>query len=1349
MDNALSHGMVSCGIVSGVVDEVEWLDMRGCFWVGVLATWLSSGTSVAVADRVLDKPAFAAEPSELLALGKAAPPGDWPVVVLRDQHDVSYDDKGRATVRWRTVFVVRTRVGIEGWGTVPAEWRPFYQHKPVVRARVIDPSGEVAEIDPALVGDAPATQVGTFVFSDRRRLEAPLPRLQIGAVVEQEIVTIDREPMLAAGTVDTTPIGGDVPTLSTVIAYSAPAARNVHHVARRMPAGVHPRHQIASGRESWVYQLGALPPRPPLEPDVPGDVVVQPYVGVGTAASWMAVARGYRAVLDERIAGGPVELPAELPRIASIDTVQAIAAWIRRRVRYTGIELGQASIVPWPPAETVRRGFGDCKDLAVLQVALLRKAGIRADVVLLDAGPGQDIDPDLPGMGGFDHAIVRARLDGRDVWIDPTEEMMRAGQLPPRDAGRRALVIAADTRGLSVTPTARSGDNTIREVRTFIVAESGRSQAIEVTSATGAFESTFRWWFRISRADEVHKSFAEYVERSYNGALDRVTPSDAEDLTTPFEATVAVKDSRIVYTDPWHIDVHLRPGIALGRVPATLTDSAAAPRTQDYAWPIPHTYEVENRIVVPHGFQLPTASDRVRSLGPVTLTERRRVDGQTVIVAFRFETGRLRLTARELAALQDALFSIREEEVHFTIEQTALELGHAGKLREAVAECERLIALHPGEAAHHAQLAMVLLGAGAGEAARRAARKAVELGPTEPEPLSVLGWTLSHDTLGRLFTHDWDREGAIASYRKARMLDPGHRGILNGLADALARDRVGRALETGSDPRAAIEVMRAAYAVQRSDDHALKLASLLVWTGELAEGEQIARTATQSEPRDRLIVLAVAAASGARAAIRVAGELRSGPGRTQLIEQAAWHVLYKQRYDVAREMFAESGTAQSAEFTAMLDKLASHTQVKPGTGDPRSAVIEVLEALVDRARKTAVFWDARLERGARGWLARLVPAQMPGGGQLRYREDVVRSAAIQIDGSAGVWRATVDVMGQRAQVYLALDRGSVKLVGTSTLMSAVGRYVLATLGEPGGEARGRRLLDWLRAEVDQASEVDEPTFKRVWGSGLPSSREAIALAAAVLAGGTDADRSMAVALRCPSAPPAAPFACHEVLAEGAVVRERWSDALPHVEAMVRLQPDSAARLERRHTWLLGRMGRLDEADKRIDAQFARDPVSREALGARLAAAQAAGQMTQAVERADALAKHPDATSTDLNSVAWLRLGANDDLQAALELARKAVQAAPKASAFVNTLAAIEAELGDLDRAVHDNWKVMEMDGTVEPLDSDWYVAGRIYEQLGLTADATAAYNRIAKSTGAGVTSYSLAQNRLAALRPAH
>jgi len=140
--------------------------MLGRSWVGAFAILAWFGAVASAAPRsALDKPAFSATPAELLAAGKAAAAGDWPVVILRDEVDTSYDEASRATVRWRWVFVVRTQAGVDEWGTLRSQWRPFYQDKPRVRARVIDPGGGVAELDPALVTDAAASAAASNVLA--------------------------------------------------------------------------------------------------------------------------------------------------------------------------------------------------------------------------------------------------------------------------------------------------------------------------------------------------------------------------------------------------------------------------------------------------------------------------------------------------------------------------------------------------------------------------------------------------------------------------------------------------------------------------------------------------------------------------------------------------------------------------------------------------------------------------------------------------------------------------------------------------------------------------------------------------------------------------------------------------------------------------------------------------------------------------------------------------------------------------------------------------------------------------------------------------------------------------------
>ncbi|HEX7839066.1 MAG TPA: DUF3857 domain-containing protein [Kofleriaceae bacterium] len=1341
--------------------------MWGRFWVGMfvvssVASGWASGTSLAApptapkatADRALDKPAFTAAPGELLALGKAAPTGDWSMVVLRAQRDVSYDDQGRATVRARRVYVVQAGAGgdddDDDDDAIHAEWHPSYQDKPVIRARVITPEGKAVELDPARITELPGSQRAANAAGDRRYLQAPLPPAKPGAVVEQEIVTTDREPP-PAGTADTTPIGSGVPTSSTVISYSAPVAARIHHVERKLPAGARVRHQVANGREVWIHEIPALPARFDQEFDAPADVVQSPYVGVGTGASWEAVARAYRKLLDRRIAEGPFDLPAELGHDASVETVHAIVAWVHHHVHGSGAGFGDAARIPLSPAETVKQAAGDDGDRATLVVALLRQAGIRAEVALLASRFGQKPDPDLPGLGGFDRAIVRAQIGGRELWIDPAQDLARPGQLPEHEQGQRVLVIAEDTKALAMTPAAASADNLVREVRTFVAAEHGPSQLTQVVRYTGVFEAEARDQARVLRTGARKRVLGRQAEAQFGGTLDQVASSDPEDLTRPYEVTTTVKDAHRVITEFEQIDLYLSPQDALEHLPWIVTRKPDKPRTSDFAWPRPHVYEIENRIAVPPGFTPPAAApDRVRRLGTATLTEHQQVDGQTLIVGFRLDTGKVRLTPAELAALQAALQELHDETVHVRIDHTAFALGNAGKPREAIAEGERLIALHPAEALHHSQLATVLLRAGAGEAARREARKAVAMAPADAGALVVLGWVLSFDTLGRAYTYNWDRAGAIAALEKARKLDPKRLGAAVSLAHVLERDPSGRLYEN-ADLSGAAEAWRAALELDKTDEHALALARVLVWSGDFAGAEKVARTAKDSEERDKWIVTAIACSGGAQAAIQAAGGLRSGASRNQLLTGAGWTMLLLQRYDLARELLSESGILASAPaaVATMMNKLKKHPDLQLRAADPRSTVLDLFAAVIDPQHKTPAFWDAELESEFRSTNRWFLPAPLRTSAS-RWFGDILQSMLdIAVEGDAGVWRATVEADHKKIQLYLVLDRGVVKLVGATDALAGVGRYILRG-GDAKADARARTLLDWIHADNDKATWSNVVLFKRLWGPGVPSTRDAIRLAAAHLAGETDPDRVIAVAAPCASTLPDAELACHKALFLAYRARGRWPEAVAQSEAILALEPSSAAARVQIHAWALARAGRFEDADRALDEVLAKDPDHHGARLARFEIAALRGSPADVVQRGDALLNHPAATAWNFNYVAWYRLGMGGDLAPALEIARKGVDKAPRDSGGVNTLAAIEAEMGDLDRAIRDNWKAMGLHSSVEPDDGDWYVVGRIDEQLGLAKDAAAAYKRVTRPRVDQLLSvYTLAQRRLAALAAAH
>lgn len=1302
------------------------------------------------AGSALDKPAFTATPAELLAAAKSPSPGDWPVRILRDDTEISFDERGRATRTWRMVFVIQTQAGVDDWGTLSTAWSPFYQDKPVVRARVISPKGTVAELDGSLVSDAPLVATSATVFSDRRALHVPLPRFEIGSVIEEEMITKDREPILAAGSVETVWLGAGVPTAATRVVLSAPSGLKARQVAKGLPAGAKPRHEVKGGRETWTYELGALAARDDVEPSVPSDTSVMPYVGITTAPSWGAVARSYLAVVEKRLADGPVTLPAELPRTPTIESVRTIVAWLHRNIRYTGIEFGDASNVPWPPAETIKRGFGDCKDKATLLVALLKQAGIRAELALLQTGPGTDIDAALAGIDGFDHAIVHARVGATDVWIDATEDLVIVGELPPRDQGRRALLIASETTALTTTP--RATNTLMREVRTFDLSEAGAAKVTEIATATGAFDAENRSWVRDERAENVRKHLGSYVEAEYKAkALASYTTTAPEDLSKPFTWTLVVTESSRAFTSRDRIDVHLFPADTFDRVPKLLVSEpdAKKPRKAPYEWFTPHVYEIENRLVLPPGFAAPTVPpDRTRTLGTAKLIETHKLDGRTLVYRYRFETGKQRLTAAELTALQKAMTTAAEEEVHIVIEHTAWALAERGKPREAIAEVQRVIALHPKEAIHHTDMAAVLLKAGAGQAARRAARKAVELEPKNADALAVLAWVLRHDTLGREFGFDHDRAGALAAYEKARALDPKHVGAAQDHAQLLERDPDDLPIGAERDLSKAIEARRAAVALEDSTDNKIALARVLLRAGKAEEAATLAKTLPAADIRDSLLIASTAAASGAPAAIGLASAMRSGAARTALLDSAAAVLLVVRRYDAARALFAETGSARAGTAQGMMvQRVKKHTEKFVVGKDPAKAALDVMLAMIVPDYKSQAVTDEKSVKRLKSSKLRqtLAPIAKLGDG---FLNDLVRSSIdTRVEGSgAGPWRVEGEVFAFKYHVYVALEGNAAKVVGSPEDFPRLGRFVLARLAAKDVEG-ARRLLDWFAADLQasQAGATLKTRFAQLWGQGLARDASAAALAAAYIAG--DDPAGIPALTKCATTAKDAKPICETGLVISHYNAKDWRELEKAAATWYASDTTNALALEMQCE-ALAFQRKFDEARKLAADHLVRYPNDRSAKHAQIEIAVLAGDVEAAVKLMEAYVSDPGVTGLERNNAAWYYVVLGKGLPRALELARLAVQQEQdKQGRVLNTLATIEAEIGDVGPAKTDEWRSMEVDGVEVPENDDWYVIGRILEQLGLRDDAVAAYKRIKPPSRPQIfgSGWDLAQRRLKVL----
>jgi transglutaminase-like putative cysteine protease len=891
---------------------------------------------------------FSADP---LAMAQAASrftgQEDEPVVVLLSDQRYSLDTAGRETYTQRLVYRIITAAADTSWSTVERNWSPWHQARPEVRARVITPDGVAHALDPTILTESGEVPDGPDMFGDGRVLRGPLPATGPGAVVEQEVTVRDIAPFFDAGIVEVADVAASVAVHHGRVVVEAPAGTELRYVARLLPDAP-PRDETVAGPppvRRLTFEYHDLPADDDAETGLPPEVPRNAYLAFSTGRSWSDIARRYSAIVDAAIhagdhnpqaAAGTHGERAELaqllraaggPATSQIETMNRVLERMGG-IRYTGVELGQGGVVPRSPGETLRRKFGDCKDKAVLLIAALRALDIPAYAALLNAGEdSQDIEPDLPGFGGFNHAIVVVP-GSPSVWIDPTDRFARAGELPIDDQGRLALIASPTATGLVRTPESAAADNRAVKTREFFLADQGAARAVETDEYWGAAERDLRAFYTSEDADTLRESLSEYMRKAYlSKELASYDHANPFDLSHPFRLRLEARETRRAVTDEKGAVVAILPSALLDQLPEEITsqdhDRQHQPRQSDYYFSRPFSTQTIYRIVPPPGFAArPLPADRIRHLGPVTLSEVYAAGRDGVVTAtLSVESGKRRINAQEFEALRAAAHELADARpVVIQFEQIGEANLAAGRLREAIAEFQHEATAAPKKALPHCRLARALLAGGLGEAARREASRATRLEPRSVLAWRTTGWVLEHDVIGRRFGPGFDRAGALAAYRKAKALDPDDEATRADLAILLEHDTQGHRYAAGADLAAAIaeyQDLRTALKRRSLDDNLL---IAMLRAERFSEVLALAGEMDATPARDALRLAATAATTGPDAAIREA-EMRAGDATSlvSILDTAAQELVSLRRYREAAALLSRAAQ-QSSNAAAFLTR---------------------------------------------------------------------------------------------------------------------------------------------------------------------------------------------------------------------------------------------------------------------------------------------------------------------------------------------------------------------------------------------------------------------------------------------
>ena len=1309
------------------------------------------------------------------------------VTVLDDEESYAFDALGRNLYTAYMVYKISTQRGSEGWSSISVVWEPWHQERPKIRVRVITPDFVVHDLDLKTLTDAPAQDEESNIYSDRRVIRGPLPAVAPGSLVEQEVVVNENTPFFGAGTIGRYFFGRvSVPVRHSRLTVEAPSSVPLHYIIQLLP-DLQPQRLESAGRARLVFERGPIDPLEKAESNLPSDVPAYASVTFSTGASWEQVAGEYAAIVENHVTALDVKPLVEKltqSKHARNEKAQAILEYVDKEIRYTGVEFGDATIVPHSPNETLTRKYGDCKDKSALLVTMLRAAGIPAYIALLNAGGRLDVPADLAGMGLFDHAIVYAP-GTPDLWIDATDEYARLGQLPISDQGRLALVVRAGTRGLVRTPEGPSQDNVLLELRQVYLGEYGPARVIEKAQPHGTSESSYRRSYGDKQSKTAKEELTSYVKAQYLAEkLDRLDRSDPGDLSHQFELVLESDRAKRGFTDLEIAVAAIRLEGLFSRLPSELRqrekqdDNSAggqrSKRTADYQLPEAFATEWRYTIAPPAGFQpkpLPKSDDL--HLGPCVLTEEFAADrDNTVHATLRFDTVKRRLTVAEARELRDKIVRLVESQpVLIYFEPVGQALANEGRTRDALQSYRDVIALHPKEAVHHLRMAKRLLAAGLGEAARQEAQTAVRLEPSSALAERTLAEILEYDLVGRKFRAGSDYGGAEAAFRAAEKLDPDDKAIVANLAILLEYNRSGLRYGPGARLKDAVVEYRKLSPEKLSDlGVENNLAYALFYDGDFAEAEKYAEALNPQATA--LIVACEAAINGSQKALTEAKRRTESEERFKQVAAAAGQMLINfRKYPLGADLEDAGASGDSASdtaaYAALYRKTVPHEQLQLND-DPVGVALRLEILTSDPNLGLDQLGSIASRNGAKAFAIPPVLSNLVKEAKATLSNKAKKGDFADVGLDLSITRAQPKVQGDDAIGYKVTLWPSTNYKSVRYIVKEAGKYKV--LGYYRFEGLGleildriaandltgaRALLDWLREDWNLAAS-DDPlagtAFPRMWTKGRGGDVAFMKVAAAAIT----AYHYKTAATGIPILEAALTSASSDAdklnimiaLAEAYDLLENYEKALSLRTQLAKQFPESKS-LFFDQEFDLRTLGRFDDADKLCEDRLQRLPGDSDAMHALAYNAIRREHYAQGRSLYRRLVDDGKAEPSDLNNIAWYALFVGRVEASDIEDALKAAQLSDKKPNSLHTLGCVYAGSGKTKEARDVLLEAMDADNLDEP-DSSYLLAfGLIAEQYGERDLAFAYYTRVTKPEKPYQipgSSYRLAQIRIQVLQ---
>lgn len=331
------------------------------------------------------------------------------------------------------------------------------------------------------------------------------------------------------------------------------------------------------------------------------------YVEITEYNSWAEVAAWASQVnpIADNIHGELADLVKKLKTRYGTDKIgyfREATRVVQNDVRYMGIEIGEYSHRANRPEKVYNQRYGDCKDKSLLLVSMLNANGIDAHMVLVNTDLGDKVERCLPTATAFDHAVVVATINNKQVWVDATIANQGGDGLDIYfPAYGKGLILEPDAVGLSNIPVTPIGKVNCEEVYT-VKDDSSKVNLTVKTTYTLNQADRERDKLESSSIAETEKSYLDYYSKIYSkvesaDSLKVLDDIHKNQLTTIESYSITDFFKRDSLTGKQNVDFYAN---YIGDLLPSISNRSKSPVAVDY----PYAIDFTTKVIMSNGWNI-------------------------------------------------------------------------------------------------------------------------------------------------------------------------------------------------------------------------------------------------------------------------------------------------------------------------------------------------------------------------------------------------------------------------------------------------------------------------------------------------------------------------------------------------------------------------------------------------------------------------------------------------------------------------------------------------------------------------------------------------------------------------